>query len=228
MKRTRTPFVVTAILIMGTTQVIAGGLLNLPPGTVTVTHGPWNAGATSTIDIKLKSVPEGAPPGYHVWDKTFAGWCLEDNFQPDSPPGSLLTPLDSTDSDPLSCSPGDYAGIPWDQVNYLLNHRQGTAGDIPATIEDVQVALWMVAGTYWHGTFTVTPEVSDLVTDVQLNGPGFTPSGDDIVAVILCADGLGPDPYQDTIVEVILSKTTHVFADGFEGGNTGRWSSVSP
>jgi hypothetical protein len=136
----------------------------------------------------------------------------------------MLTPLDSTDTDPLSCSPGNYAGISWDKINYLLNHKQGTAGDIPTTFEDVQVALWMIAGTYWHGTFDVTTAVNDLVTDVHANGTGFTPSGDDVVAVILCADGLGSDPYQDTIIEVSLLKTTHLFSCGFEVGDTREWS----
>ncbi len=231
MRRLGNPTTVAAVLVLGTTSVFAAGLLDLPPGTVEVDHGPWNKGANSTIDITLSSVPIGAPPaGYHVWNATYAGWCLEDNHRSDPPNGSSLPLLDSTDANPLSCSPGDFPGVPWDNVNYLLNHPQGTLGDIPATIEDVQAALWIVAGTDDPGneTFPITAEVSDLVTDVQLNGPGFTPFGDDVVAVILCADGLGPDPYQDTIIQVVLSETYWIFADGFESGNTASWSAAIP
>jgi hypothetical protein len=115
--------------------------------------------------------------------------------------------LDSTDENPLDCDPGDFPGVPWDQINFLLNHQQGAAGDIPATIEDIQAAMWIIAGTHDPNspTFPETPEVSALVIDSQLYGPGFMPSAGDVVAVILCADGLGPDPYQDTIIEVPLS-----------------------
>ena len=90
----------------------------------------------------------------------------------------MLTLLDSTDAEPLVCGPGGFPGVPWDQVNYLLNHQQGTLGNIPATIEDVQAAMWIVAGTDDPGnpTFPMTPEVSDLVTDVLNNGPGFIPA----------------------------------------------------
>jgi len=226
MKRSRYPIAMAAVLISGVTTIFALGLLNLPPGPVAVTHGLWNQGPYSTIDITLSSVPAG----YQVTNGTYVGWCIEDNHQDDSPPGSMLTLLDSTDGGPLACDPGGFPGIPWDQINYLLNHQQGTSGNIPATIEDVQTAMWIIAGTDdpGHETFPVTPEANDLVTDAQLNGPGFVPTGSDVVTVILCADGLGPDPYQDTIIEVPLSQDYLIFADGFESGGTGNWSATSP
>jgi hypothetical protein len=221
-----------AVLVLGTVPALAAGLLDLPPGAVAVTHGTWNQGAYSTIDVTLSLVPTGPPPGYHVANGTYSGWCLEDNYQDDAPPGSMLTLLDSTETDPLSCDPGGLAGIPWDWVNYLLNHPQGTLGNIPSTIEDVQAALWIVAGTHQpiNPTFPTTQAVTDLVNDTTTNGTGFTPSGDEVVAVILCADGLGPSGYQDTIIEVslMIQDPVDIFADGFEDGNTDNWSSTTP
>jgi len=212
--------------MLGVTTIFALGLLNLPPGPVAVTHGTWNAGPNSTIEITLSSVPSG----YDVRNGTYAGWCIEDNKQDDSPPGSLLTLLDSTDDQPLACDPGGFPGVPWDEINYLLNHQQGALGDIPATIEDVQAAMWIVAGTNNASpTFPETINANALVADARLYGPGFTPTDSDVAAVILCADGLGPAPYQDTIIEVLLSSGgDSIFADGFESGNTGEWSATTP
>jgi len=92
-------------------------------------------------------------------------------------------------------------------MNYLLNHQHGALGDIPATIEEVQAAMWIVAGTDDPGreTFPKTPEVTALVVDARLYGPGFMPAAGDVVAAILCGDGLGPGGLQDTIIEVPLS-----------------------
>ena len=226
MKRSRYPIAIAAVLILGAATIFAVGLLDLPPSPVAVTHGLWNAGPYSTIDITLSSVPAG----YHVTNGTYIGWCIEDNHQDDSPPGSLLALLDSTDGNPLDCDPGDFPDVPWDEINYLLNHQQGALGTIPATIEDVQAAMWIVAGTDdpIMPTFPITTNVTALVADTQLNGPGFVPTGSDVVAVILCADGLGPDPYQDTIIEVLLSSGgDSIFADGFESGSTGEWSATT-
>jgi len=226
MKRSMYPIAIAAVLILGVATIFAAGLLNLPPDPVVVTHGTWNSGPSSTIDITLSSVPRG----YQVSNGTYAGWCIEDNHQDDSPAGSLLKMLDSTDTNPLVCDPGGFSGVPWDEINYLLNHQQGALGNIQATIEDVQAAMWIVAGTDDPGneTFPVTPEVNDLVTDARFYGPGFVPTDSDVAAVILCADGLGPDPYQDTIIEVPLTQNNLIFADGFESGDTGEWSATTP
>ena len=44
------------------------------------------------------------------------------------------------------------------------------------------------------------------------------------MVVILCADGLGPGGYQDTIIEVPFTDVSPIFADGFESGNTSVWT----
>ena len=87
MKRFRYPIAIAAVLMLGVTTTFAMGTLYLPPDPVAAVHGPWNHGSNSTINITLSSVP----PGYSVTNGTYAGWCLEDNHQPDSPPGSMLT-----------------------------------------------------------------------------------------------------------------------------------------
>jgi hypothetical protein len=192
---------------LGISVAFAAGILHLPPIPVAVEHGTWNHGSDSTIDITLSGVPSAPTPGYHVTNGTYSGWCLEDNHQDDVPSGSLVTLLDSTDENPLFCEPGDFPGVPWDEINFLLNHQQGSMGDIQATIEDIQAAMWIVAGTNdpVSPIFPETPEVTALVLDAQTYGPGFIPCTGEVVAVILCSDGLGPDPYQDTIIEVPLS-----------------------
>jgi hypothetical protein len=128
-------------------------------------------------------------------DGAYAGWCLEDNHRPNAPAGTLVTLYDSTDD------PGtwlcDYAGVPWDKVNYLLNNQAGT-------VAEVQAALWHIAGTQddTNPTFPLTAAASAMVADANANGAGFVPGSDDVVAVVLCGDGLGAGGYQDTIIEV--------------------------
>jgi hypothetical protein len=185
-----------AVVTLGATVALAMGLLSIPPGPVVATHGPWLGGSNSTLDVTLG----GVPPGYDVGNRTYAGWCIEDNHRADVPDGSLVMLLDSTDP-PVLCSPGDYPGIDWALINYLLNHQQGT-------INEVQAAMWEVAGTNDPSSpsLPLTPTANDMVTDTLLNGPGFMPGPGDVVAVILCGDGLGPDGFQDTIIEVPIPR----------------------
>lgn len=218
MKRTGIVSAGFVAVVLTTVTGFAMGILYLPPGFVTASHGPWNQGSNSTIDVTLADVPDVAPP-YDVTNGGYPGWCIEDNHQPDLPDGSPVLLLDSTDSDPLQCGPGDFPGVPWDQVNYLLNHKQGANGDVLATVEDIQAAMWIVAGTDDPSapTFPETPEVTALVADAQLFGLGFIPGPGDLAAVILCADGLGPGGFQDTLIEVGIDD------GGGEGCTPGYW-----
>ncbi|HOC42314.1 MAG TPA: hypothetical protein PKJ99_04765 [Thermoanaerobaculales bacterium] len=195
-------------LAAGVGVAFALGILNLPSDPVCVTHGTWNHGSNSTLDITLS----GVPAGFDVTNGLYTGWCMEDNFMPDHS-GCDVVLLDSTDTEPLECYPGDYPGYPWDKINYLLNHKNGTDGTIPATVQDIQVAMWLLTGTN-HGTFPLTDEAQDLFDDADLWGGGFVPGPGEIAAVILCVDGNTPGwGYQDTLIEVVL----------FQGCTPGYW-----
>ncbi len=184
MKKLSLPLAVTFALV-AVTVAFAAGLLNLPAASVTVSHGPWNQGVLGgTIDITLSGV--GA--GYDVGNGAYVGWCIEDNFQDDFD-GSVIL-YDSTG--PL---PANLAG-PWDKVNYLLNHKNGTK-------EEVQAAIWMLTGGNSF-TFPVTPAAQAMYNDAVANGSGFVPGPGQIVAVLIYADGFGSHGYQDTMIEVTV------------------------
>jgi hypothetical protein len=194
----------------------AMGLLNLPPGPVSVTHGPWDQGTLGgTIDITLS----GVPAGYDVMDGTYAGWCAEDNFQDDQ--NGSLTLIDSTDD--TANLPPSYQSVPWDKVNYLLNHKAGTA-------QQVQVALWLLTwGT--SSTFPADAAALAMYDDAMANGAGFVPAPGQVVAVLLHGDGLGPEGFQDTLIEVPLPPPPPdgegCTPGGWQGGNLAwRWDQM--
>jgi len=210
MERAKMKYASAAVAVLAAAGLVAfaAGILNLPPGTVAAAHGPWNQAALGgTIDITLSLVPAG----YDVANGPYTGWCTEDNHQDDAPDGTLFTLYDTTDN-PLNL-PATYQSIPWDKVNYLLNHRAGT-------VEEVQAALWIVAGTDDPSspTFPLTAAVQAMVNDANLNGAGFVPAFGQVAAVVLYGDGIGPGGFQDTIIEVPLTPPP-----GGEGCTPGYW-----
>jgi hypothetical protein len=195
--RKRALFVGLTVSILAAGVALAMGLLYLPLDPVTVIHGQWldPNNPLSTLEITL----EGVPDGYDVSDGTYVGWCIEDNFLND-PPEGLYRLVDSTDSPanfPNPCE--NYAGIPWNKVNYLLNHKIGGKWD-------VQLALWVVAGT--DSGRTLSEDAETMITQANALGGNFVPGVGDVVAVAVCADGIDvwpdtpPGMYQDTIFEV--------------------------
>jgi hypothetical protein len=107
--------------------------------------------------------------------------------------------------------PGNLGGAPWDEVNYLLNHKQGTPND-------VQAALWLLI---WGSSVTIPPSATAyaMVNDANANGPGFMPGPGEVVAIILYTGdgGIGPEGWQDTMIEVPVPP------DGDEGCTPGYW-----
>jgi hypothetical protein len=203
-------------LLIGASPALAMGILNLPSVQVLASPGPWNSGTLgTTIDITLA----GVPSGFDVTNGAYPGWCAEDNHQPNFPPPTLVYLLDSTDSANL---PLTYQGIPWDKVNYLLNNQQGTA-------QDVNAALWVLTGTY-DGTFPITLAAQAMIDDANANGAGFIPGPGQIVAVILQGDGIGPDDYQDVIIEVEVPQEAQGCTPGYwkQEQHFGSWVGYSP
>ncbi|MCI0552848.1 MAG: hypothetical protein L0287_18005, partial [Anaerolineae bacterium] len=192
MKKLALPLaILSALLIVPWAH--AAGLLNLPSVPVTVTHSRNTTAFGAAFDITLSNVPAG----YDVSNGTYPGWCIEgNNRRTNAPAGSSLTLLDSTDPN----LPANLAAKPWDKINYLLNHKQGTK-------DDVRVAIWGLTRTYnYNSGYPVTYAALAMYNDANANGAGFVPGPGQIVAVIVYADGYARGGYQDTIIEVIVPR----------------------
>ncbi len=175
--------------------------LELPTGVV-VADILYTPGADTTFAITLEGIGEG----FDVSDGTYDGWCVENNGAPNHFQVLLYSSYDpempaavafyQSDDIPLvedGLVPlGD--PVPWDRLNYLLNHKQGGR-------EDVQAAIWELI---WGDASTLerTPAALDMLDAADTFGDGYVPGEGDIMAVILYVDGLHLEGYQETVIEV--------------------------
>ncbi len=175
--------------------------LALPEDTV-VAAIQYTPEEDATFAVTLQGVGEG----YDVHDGTYDGWCVENNgnpthyqvllyssYDPDLPAGVAFYQSDTIPA----VSQGQVAvgdPVPWDELNYLLNHKQGNR-------EDIQAAVWQLI---WGdaSTLALTPTASAMLDAAAAEGDGFEPGPGDIQAVILYVDGLQQEGYQETVIEV--------------------------
>jgi hypothetical protein len=198
--------------------------LNLPPGQVIANHGQFGgiAGWPASYQLTLS----GFGSGYDVTAGVqYPGWCLEANGQDNSNTVTLYSTYDQTmpqdeltytdESVPIvapgKASLGD--PIPWDKVNYLLNHKQGT-------VKEVQTAIWgLIWGDTWDPSqYPITANAIAMVDAANANGSGFVPAPGQIIGVILYADGIGNAPsyvFQDSLIELTVPGTNAVRLAGF-------------
>lgn len=196
----------TQTVAVETTSVSTPPVINLPSYPVSANH-VWMGGVNSEYDLPLTGI--GA--GFDLADGTYPGWCLEDNYQDNNDEVSLYSSYDPDMPDDIkyyrdTSIPKGEPGqpVPWDKLNYLLNHKQGSLEDVGAAIF---LLMW---GTSYH--FTVTPAAQAMYDDAEANGAGFVPEPGQIMAIILYQDGLGDDTvpddrdrhYQDTIIEYVV------------------------
>jgi hypothetical protein len=156
----------SAALLLDTQHLHA---INLPatPVTIAVTEGSGD----SFFDATLSDVPSGND----VANNTYLMWCID--FTAPNPPlvdggvhQALL--LSSLAAD----LPGALAALPWDKINYLLNHKQGS-------FDDVQHALWFFTDGHAPDE-SIAPRAAHLIEEANAKGAGFVPGRGDVVAAI--------------------------------------------
>ncbi len=140
----------------------------------------------------LKATLSEVPANALITNGTYCGWCVD--YDVLIAEGVLYKPLFFSSQEPL---PQRLQSEHWDMINYILNHKQGTA-------VDVQNALWhFIGGPVPPGDPVYYPAsaiASNLIAEAMAHGEGFTPGPGQIIAVIL---DLGSS-IQTTIVEVLL------------------------
>jgi hypothetical protein len=164
----------------------------------------------ATFDISFTGIPTTEPYDL-VNGQIYPGWCLEQYVQTPSW-GSPVT---------LYCSltpPSDLSGLPWNKVNYILNHKM-----VGSTWQDVQEAIWLVVQGYatylhWQG-----PSANALLmaNEAEAYGGTFVPGPNQLVAVLLyTGDGglLGRGVgWQETFIELLIPPSQG------EGCTPGYW-----
>jgi len=113
----------------------------------------------------------GVPSGYDITNGTYLGWCVDVRTSIARSPATHEVRLFSSAN-----PPSELANDSWDMVNYILNHKQGNAGDI-------QQAIWYFI--HMDGNYTPTNTLAwAIINDTLANGKGFTPLNGQTIAVI--------------------------------------------
>lgn len=172
--------------------------LNLPPGNITLTAQPPT---DSYLDFALS----GVPTGYDVGNNAYLAWCVQLRNENVPSAGSRIGVLMDVSSPTL---PAPFLGMPWDKINYLLNHKQGTP-------LDVQYALWFFTDGLDPAFFPpeVTSAAVAMIDDPQANGTGFVPAPLDVTAAAVV--------WQDQSVQAVIIEVppaTDECADRFTAG----------
>jgi len=162
----------------------SGDDLNLPS---TIVRIEVSDGTESYFITELSEVPVG----YDVTNGAYLGWCVDTTADMARSPATHAVKLYSSLN-----PPGELASEKWDMVNYILNHKQGTA-------QDIQQAIWYFI--HMDSSYSPTSTVAwTIVNETLANGTGFVPEHGQTVAVICYPMVLLPEPtdVQISIIEV--------------------------
>ncbi len=201
--------IVTSLLLVLAWLVVSTPITNAAPPPVNLPAFPvqatyvWDGTANQFTSVTFT----GIGIGYDVKDNTpYVGWCVERTSGP-APAGTTVAVRMYSSYDPAlpaNLTKWGTRTIPWDQINYALNHRQGVA------TTDVAKTIWDLI----EGTFSSIP----LEVDAIANGTGFVPGPGQVVAVILTnGNGINTanDNWQENIIELKLGTPTAVTLSSF-------------
>jgi len=113
--------------------------------------------------------------------------------------------------------PPKFKAMPWDQIHYLINHRDGAK-----TV--IQDAIWYLADHHQHHR-PLSPEARQLIEQAALRGRGFRPAEGQLAAIICLVAG-----QQTVFIEVALPEAAEVeaFPVGFAPPPPGPGQSFLP
>jgi hypothetical protein len=200
-------------LLVATSSAWVGICPSLPSSAVTPTV--TKPGPNSYFDIMFTDIVGVFDVANNIH---YLGWCVD----PWGDSGDMNKAY-------LYCTagslPSEALGIPWDKINYLLNHKIVHDPITQADVMGIQYALWnLVAGdiVITHPDWW-TADAQDMYADANANGSGFTPGPNQVVGVLLVpTEGYTISPYdlgtaQEMMIELVVPEY------GAEGCTPGFW-----
>ena len=127
----------------------------------------------------------------------YAGWCIQAEITGELASDKAILYLSTSSS-----LPADVADLPWNEINYVLNHKLRGAGRSDTEfINDVQGAISLLLGSTNIGE--QDNKFSRQMVKEAKQHPNYIPGPGEIVAVVVYSDGMGQDPNskQEGIIE---------------------------
>ena len=136
----------------------------------------------------LEAVFNELPPGFVISNGIYLAWCVDYDTEITAGPMFHGKLYDSYSTN----LPPAIQNDPWDKVNYLLNHKQGSAGD-------VQSAMWCLLGQ------TNAPSCANasraMLDEANQNGTGFVPTNGQLRGILIAPE----EPVQRVICETVCT-----------------------
>jgi hypothetical protein len=215
MKLIKLSVAILSVLVLS--GVLMTSAMAWPCPTLPSTMVTLNQTNLTPYDYPFLSLLSNVPPGFDVSNGMYTGWCID-------LVGHVTRGVDYPVL--LLCSlslslPAPYNSLPWDMINYVLNHKQGTGVDISQAIwYFCNGNAWPTAAQLPSYPFTLPPTTlaQAMVTDALTNGSGYVPGPSKVVAVICDPEDVAA---QDTIIEVTIPGLNPGLSPGFWKHNVG-------
>jgi hypothetical protein len=195
------------ILIMST-MLTATASASLPSNN-------WPKLPTSPVTFQITSATRPAgitlsniPLGYDISNGVYVGYCAE-----------LEVPISLSQYSCILVSSLDQPSPSlWNQINYILNHKEGTG-------IDVQVAIWLTMGSTasqilaHHPDWTISAAALSMYNNAKTFGVCFKPESGQIVAIICQIPGA-----QTLFIELRMPGKFSGLTPGFWKNHIELWS----
>jgi PKD repeat protein len=139
--------------------------IQLPTGYVTM-YAQY--GAESWFEMTLS----GIPAGYDVENGQYLGWCIQKSVTMTKYVNHTVALYSSYDPN----MPEQFHNCPWNKINYVINHKQGSR-------ESIEKVLWYYAGE------DVYPETDldaqHMIINANANGTSFIPDVGQNIAILV-------------------------------------------
>ncbi len=184
--------------------------------------------ASGTGNGYFKLTLAGVPTGYSITNQMYAAWCVG-WFNAALQNGPFTAPVYSTYGSNL---PGTakpiVSGNTFNMVNYILNNKQGTVGD-------VQNAIWLIMTGQVSSLSPVSAATTAMVNAAKAN-PTYCPPTGGTIGILLAVNTAqlannpteGGNVFQSLLFETICTGTTNQGTPGLTLKKTANVAKVNP
>lgn len=197
----------------------AFSLMMIPAAASAAVTGPTVAGLPATVTGTQTPVPMAGPTGstystftvatpatgpVSVAGNPYNAWC-ENPYGYTTVGLTTYTAYNSYDPNLYTLS-GAGSAVEWQEINWVLNNKKGSSGNLNPSVIDIQGVIWNILIPNYYPY--LSSDGTTLYNEAISSGPGFVPGPGQILGIVLYVGGINPNDgsnnAQDLIVEYRL------------------------